>query len=59
MSYMVPVDGPPLGALVLHEAVGRRILLGSLMVIGGVVLACIGIRPQGVNVTAAKARRAS
>ena len=58
VSYMVPVVGLPLGAIVLHEAVGWRILLGSLMVIGGVVLARIGTRPQKVNVASPTARRA-
>jgi drug/metabolite transporter (DMT)-like permease len=38
VAYLLPVYGIALGALVLHENVDQRLLVGTLLVIGGVAL---------------------
>jgi drug/metabolite transporter (DMT)-like permease len=38
VAYLLPVFGIALGALVLHEPVDARIILGTAMVIGGIAL---------------------
>lgn len=38
VSYLMPVVGIALGAGVLHEAIDSRLLLGTALVIGGIVL---------------------
>jgi drug/metabolite transporter (DMT)-like permease len=37
-AYLLPVFGIALGALVLHENVDQRLLIGTALVIGGVAL---------------------
>ena len=39
VTYMIPVFGLMLGAIVLHEVFDWRIVLGSVLIVGGVILA--------------------
>ena len=62
VAYLLPVYGIALGALVLHEKVDGRLLIGTALVIGGVALvnSRYGARPLfqrgSANVEPAKPR---
>jgi drug/metabolite transporter (DMT)-like permease len=62
VAYLLPIYGIALGALVLHENVDQRLLVGTALVIGGVALvnSKYGARPlfqRGTpNVEAAERR---
>lgn len=46
VAYMLPVTGLTLGAVVLHETLEWPILVGSILVIAGIVLASMAKNPQ-------------
>jgi drug/metabolite transporter (DMT)-like permease len=48
IAYMLPMTGLTLGVIFLHESLSWRILAGSVLVIGGIVLASIVRRPVQV-----------
>jgi drug/metabolite transporter (DMT)-like permease len=51
VTYMMPIVGLTLGAVVLSEVIDWRILVGSMLVVGGVVLASLIRRPARVERT--------
>ena len=45
VAYVIPVFGLALGAIVLHEAVDARMVLGTALIIGGIAL--VNLRRSG------------
>ncbi|MDQ6682698.1 MAG: DMT family transporter, partial [Chloroflexota bacterium] len=44
VAYLIPVFGLLLGALVLHEPIDARLLIGTMLVIGGIALVNLRLR---------------
>ncbi len=51
VAYVIPVVGLALGALVLHEHVDGRMILGTALIVGGIAL--VNLRRQGLGTAAA------
>ena len=44
MLNLMPLSGTVLSALILHEAIGFRALLGGILIIAGVLIATLNRR---------------
>lgn len=54
VAYLLPVVGLTLGVIVLHEALSWRILAGTILVVGGIILASVtGRTPRSSRTTRA------
>ncbi|WP_446218130.1 DMT family transporter [Micromonospora sp. IBHARD004] len=55
VGYLLPIVSVALGALVLHEEIGPRVIAGMIIVLAGVAMTRLGQRPPSPPVTGPEA----